>query len=527
MLLDLGIHGCLIRIYTTSLNKTGLTANTTYIWQVRSFCDAGATNLSGWESSQYITDSPCSVPTNLNIDFTALNEATLYWDFDASVSSYTLLYKVVGAANWDTTTVTSANITMNYGDVYYVLNGLSNTSTYEWQLIANCSNIYTNSASAVSGTNFTTLTPCPMPVNMFTTNIDVFTATFNWNAVSGADHYQLRYALNGSSNWSSIIVVPGADSSINISGLMSDTAYVWKMMAAGEASGINNSAWTAPLMFSTAVCIAPSGLFTDNIMIDRARMNWVANGADHYNIRYRVQGNTTWIYINFAYGNYFTKYNLSTGTTYEWEIQSMCAQTMVSTPPWSATQSFTTLLDCSDKPDNLDAINISFTSADLVWDASANAVGYQLRFKENGSSWGSWVYDTVYTTSFSQSGLTADTDYEWQVRAFCDSSVSYFSGWENEDFETLEPCSDPTNLSAPGYAIGASNATLYWKGTNGADHYTIIFKDVNSSTWDTLIVTGSSVTVITSVPFGFSASASASGPNMTLDFKWNNWRNNL
>jgi len=504
-------------VYTTTLNKTGLIPNTAYDWRIRSFCDSGNTNLSGWKSSYYITDLPCSDPTNLSVNFTTLNEATLYWDFDPNVSSYTILYRVVGVANWDTTTITITNLTINYGDVYYILNGLSNTSTYEWQLMANCSAIYTNSASAVLGTNFTTLTPSPMPVNITTTNIDVFSATFNWDAVSGTDHYQLRYALNGSSNWSSIIVVPGTDSSVNISGLMSDTAYVWKMMAAGEANGINNSDWTAPLMFSTAVCVVPSGLFTNNIMIDRVSFNWVANGAPYYNIRYRLQGSTVWFYINFVYGNSFTKYNLNAGTTYEWEIQSLCAQTMASTPPWSATQTFTIWDDCSIVPNFTLSDNITLTSANISWYATPNALGYIVRFKENAASWGSWVYDTLSTTSISKTALTNNTAYQWQVRAYCNAEVTNLSQWSStEIFSTLTPCVVPTNLNVPGYTLGISNATLNWKGTNGADHYVIVFKDVNASAWDTLIVDGSTVTAVTSLPFGFIATSSASGTNISL-----------
>ena len=503
-------------IYTTTLNIAGLTANTHYDWRIRTFCDAGATNLSGWKNSQYFTDVPCSVPTNLNIDFTALDAATLYWDADPSVANYSLLYKESGAANWDTAIVSLGNITINNGDIYYTLNGLNHTTTYEWQLIANCSAVYDNSTSAVAGANFTTLTPCPMPINLNTTNIDVFTARFNWNPVAGADHYQLKYAVDGSS-WSSPIIIPGSDSTYDISGLMSDTAYVWKMMAAGEASGINNSAWTSPTSFSTIECAVPNGLYVDNILTDRASMHWSVNGAHHYNIRYRLQGQPSWIYLNYLYGSYFTKYNLTAGTTYEWQIQSMCAPTMVATPPWSSTQTFTTWEDCSAKPTATTTSNITLSSADISWNAPVNALGYIYRFKEQASPWGAWVYDTVTTTSVSKAGLTASTAYHWQVRAYCNVEATNLSQWStNTVFSTLSPCADPTNLAVPGYSMGISYASLNWKGTTGADHYMILFKDVTANNWDTLSVSGATVTAITALPVGVTASATASGPNMSL-----------
>jgi len=501
-------------VYTTSLNKTGLTANTAYDWRVRSFCDAGVSNLSGWENSGYITDDVCSTPTNLNIDFTALDAATLYWNVDPDVNSYTLLYREVGSANWDTVTVTSANSTISSAVTYYVLSGLSNTTTYEWELIANCSATYNNSTSVISGPNFSTLTLCSMPINMTTSNVDVFAATLNWSPVSGVDHYEVRYALDGTSNWSSIVVA-GADSSINIGGLISDTSYQWQVMASCQASGINSTAWTSSTVFSTAICDVPTNLSTSNILTDRASMNWLANGSHHYNIRFRPQGGATWLNINFVYGNTFTKYNLTPGVTYEWEIQSMCAQTMVASPPWSATQSFTTWEDCSAAPNVTSTINITLTSADINWNTTINALGYIVRFKENASSWGSWVYDTLSVTSVSKTSLTPNTAYQWQVRAYCNVEVTNLSQWStNVNFITLANCSDPTNLSVPGNTLGIANATLNWKGTSGADHYEIAFKEVGASTWDTIIIVGTNVY---NMPSGMTGIASSSGPNMSLE----------
>jgi hypothetical protein len=502
-------------VYTTTLNKTGLTPNTEYDWRALSFCDSNMTNISGWENSgQYITDEICSSPSNIGVEFTALDAATLYWDVDTDVNSYTLIFREVGAANWDTVTVTTANSTVYSAVIYYVLNGLSNTTTYEWELIANCSASYNNSTSAIAGPNFNTLTPCAMPINMTTSNVDVFNATLNWSPVSGIDHYEVRYALDGSSNWSSIVVA-GTDSSVNIGGLISDTSYQWQVMASCQASGINNTAWTSSTVFSTAVCDVPTNLSTSNILTDRASMNWLANGSHHYNIRFRPQGGATWLNINFVYGNTFTKYNLNPGVTYEWEIQSMCAQTMVASPPWSAAQSFTTWEDCSASPNITSTTNITLTSADINWNATINALGYIVRFKENASSWGSWVYDTLSVTSVSKTSLIPNTAYQWQVRAYCNVEVTNLSQWStNVNFITLANCGDPTNLSVPGNTLGINSATLNWKGTSGADHYEIPFKEVGVATWDTIIIVG---TTVYYMPSGMTGTASSSGPNMSLE----------
>ena len=138
----------------------------------------------------------------------------------------------------------------------------------------------------------------------------------------------------------------------------------------------------------------------------------------------------------------------------------MCAQTMVASPPWSATQSFTTWEDCSASPNITSTTNITLTSADINWNATVNALGYIVRFKETASSWGSWVYDTLSVTSVSKTSLTTNTAYQWQVRAYCNVEVTNLSQWStNVNFITLANCGDPTNLSVPGNTLGI-NSTI-------------------------------------------------------------------
>ena len=47
--------------------------------------------------------------------------------------------------------------------------------------------------------HFTTLTPCTAPLNATTTGITLTAATLDWDAVSGAWGYRVRYKANLSS----------------------------------------------------------------------------------------------------------------------------------------------------------------------------------------------------------------------------------------------------------------------------------------------------------------------------------------
>ena len=89
---------------------------------------------------------------------------------------------------------------------------------------------------------------------------------------------------------------------------------------------------------------------------------------------------------------------------------------------------------CSEATDLL-ASNISTSSAELSWGAVPEAAGYELQYKTTGSS--SWRSQTVSSNSLSLSGLTASTDYEFQVKTLCADGSSLFTA--SAYFRTADP----------------------------------------------------------------------------------------
>ena len=78
-------------------------------------------------------------------------------------------------------------------------------------------------------------------------------------------------------------------------------------------------------------------------------MNWSAvSDADHYEIRMRVQGSGSWtVYLPYVSGTSKEKLNLTSNTTYDWEIRSACSTDSSAVSAWSSTQSFTTASPCT------------------------------------------------------------------------------------------------------------------------------------------------------------------------------------
>ncbi|MCS6990748.1 MAG: fibronectin type III domain-containing protein [Chitinophagales bacterium] len=83
------------------------------------------------------------------------------------------------------------------------------------------------------------------------------------------------------------------------------------------------------------------------------------------------------------------------------------------------------MLDCA-KPTGLTATGITQTSATISWNAMACAVEYRLQYRKQGTS--GWTNKTTSTNSYTITGLTANTTYEYRARTHCTPTASTKSG---------------------------------------------------------------------------------------------------
>lgn len=78
-------------------------------------------------------------------------------------------------------------------------------------------------------------------------------------------------------------------------------------------------------------------------------------------------------------------------------------------------------------PSGLSASNITATSATINW-SDMGVTSYDVRYRVNGSP--TWTNTTSTTTSLNLTGLTINTEYEFQVSSVCNgSSSSYSTSW--------------------------------------------------------------------------------------------------
>jgi hypothetical protein len=91
------------------------------------------------------TGGTCGTPSSLSTASVTASGVTLSWAAATNANNYTLGYKLSSASAYTNVTVTGTS---------YALTGLAASSTYNWQVLANCTG---GTSANVAGPNFTTL----------------------------------------------------------------------------------------------------------------------------------------------------------------------------------------------------------------------------------------------------------------------------------------------------------------------------------------------------------------------------------
>ena len=90
---------------------------------------------------------------------------------------------------------------------------------------------------------------CNTPTGLSATSVSNFSATLNWPLDTNVDHYRLRYQELGDSNW--VIITNPVGISHDISGLIVNTTYIWRVKAYCSTDNSVFSAWSTTETFVT------------------------------------------------------------------------------------------------------------------------------------------------------------------------------------------------------------------------------------------------------------------------------------
>lgn len=410
--------------------------------------------------------SSCATPTGVTVTSLSSTSVNLNWDPNTGILYYNFRYRRTGTTTW-----TNDSALTNSKDIL----GLIPSTVYEVQVQTRCSaGLLSKFGTKVSFTTSAT-SACGLATGLNVTSLNTTGATLNWTAVSGAGSYSIRYKASSASTWTT---VTSTTASKAITGLTPGTAYEFKVQTICSGA---SSAYTSVATFSTQAlsCSVPSSLSTSSITTTGATLNWTSvSGAVSYSVQYKVNGATSWTSTTST-TNSKTLSGLVAGSNYQFQVSTVCSG---SSSSYSTAASFTTTaatVNCG-IPDValFGAINKTNSSATVYWTAVASAINYKVQYRVNGSG-SAWTTVTVSTDTANLTGLTASTQYEFQVQTVCTAGSSSFSS--SGIFSTTAfSCSIPAASGFSSTAITATSATLGWNTVTSAIGYNIQYR-VNGS----------------------------------------------
>lgn len=467
---------------TAAATLSGLSSDNTYQFLV--FAKTNSGNTASSQVASFSTTSAtttCVKATGLSTSNLSSTSVNLNWLAAQGAAGYNVRYKLITQTSWMSATALSTT---------HSLSALSPASNYEFQVQTNCGNATSDFTTSVT---FTTMAAaCGIPSALSSSAITAASATLAWAAVNGAIGYTVAYRLGSAVNWISQSV---ATNSLLLNGLNPASAYEFQVQAQCGASNLSSFSTISGFSTANPVCGVPAGVTAAAITSSGATISWSAmQYASSYLIQYRVKGTSIWTSTTSAATSVLLT-GLSSGSVYEYAVQSYCSATNLSA--FSATAEFTTQVNCA-SPGSVGVSATTSNTATLTWVASANALSYKLEYKLPAAS----TWTAVNSTSANQtiSALSAATTYQYHLQAVCAATSSAFTTTAQFTTAALSlTCDVPQGLAVT--AIYSTSATLNWTAVSGVSSYKVQYRKIGSSVW-TNKTTSNNYKIISSLKSG-------------------------
>ncbi len=138
-------------------------------------------------------------------------------------------------------------------------------------------------------------------------------------------------------------------------------------------------------------------------------------------------------------------------------------------------------------PVNIAVGDFSSSTALVTWNDASGAYKYRLRRRPVAG--GDWVYSSEYApiTQRKFINLLANTEYQFEIQTYCNSSLTDSSGWvAGPNFITLPYCTYPTETSTEN--ISSTSAQGVWNTLENSSGYRLRIREEGSETWTVYLV---------------------------------------
>ncbi|QMW04101.1 fibronectin type III domain-containing protein [Spirosoma foliorum] len=416
--------------------------------------------------------------TGLYSSTLSVNAVQLNWNSLGTGITYIVQYRPTGTIDWYTLSGVSTN--------YYQLYNLQVNTTYEWQVKA-------TGASTYSGP-LTFSIPCPVP-SLYTTYPTRTSTSLSW-LYAFPETYTLQWRVQNTLTWNTIEAV--TSSYYSLTGLTASTAYEWRVQGTCPGSTTVTTDYSSPQSFTTQACPIPA-LRLYSTSSTSVSVYWYTSFYESgrtFSLRYRPVGTTDWTTLNgltVQEYSYYSINGLTTNTTYEAQVESVCSPTDHS--GFSPSLNFTP--SCQAVTYTYSSAN--YSTASLQWSTNYQpepGTTFDLQYRLLGTTdWSTInsipVTPSYWTTTYSLTGLTPNTTYEWRVRTICPTNTQATHTIGNNF---------TTSCLAPNYgywgSLSSSSVSLFWNASSEpTSRFDIRYRPIGAADWITLsnlTITGSS-----------------------------------
>ena len=273
------------------------------------------------------------------------------------------------------------------------------------------------------------LQQCATPDMLQAIQIGLTSAELTWNPAITADNFEVSYWELGSTNVTHV-TVPGTQHNLLVSNLNSATVYEWSVKSIC-ITGLKISATSDFLTLGGPLPCGstPQNLQNDSITKYSAYCLWHPTAADQFIVNYKkvADANYTTLLIPGNVIDNFKLELLDEGTTYQWNITSVCAG-ITSLP--SADRYFTTLMDPEcDGPKNLFIDFVKPESAQISWGLNYFVDSIKVFVREAGTMNIQTIFlpGNPVAAQVLLENLKPETTYHIWVRSICSFGKSNIS----------------------------------------------------------------------------------------------------
>jgi len=438
---------------------------------------AGKDNLYGSGRLYLSAPAPPSAPTlNAPASGSTVPSLTPRLEWNASTGATSYGVQVSTSSSFSTLLVDERGIT----DLFYDVQPgtLQWNTTYYWRV--NAANSFGSTSSWSSSRYFKTAVgpPPEAPSDLIATPISSSRIDLTWQDNSNDETGFKIERRTVSGSYSQIATVGAGVTSYSNTGLSASTTYYYRVRAYSAAgdSGYSNEASATTLPPPPPAPTLKSPVSGATVPSLTPRLEWNAStGATSYRVQISTSSSFSTLLVDeSSITDLF--YDVQPGilqwnTTYYWRVNA--ANSFGSTSSWSSSRYFKTAIGPPpEPPSDLIATPTSSSRIDLTWqDNSSDETGFKIERRTASGSYSQIATVGAGVTTYSSTGLSANTTYYYRVRAYKATLNSAYC--EEASATTLPPPPPAPTLKSPASGSTAPNLTprLEWNSSSGAVSY--------------------------------------------------------